>query len=92
MSSPTSLAQRLDYSALHPFLLDEAGMQMSDATIEKITGLTAYRSYRIRGWVTERQADILACRVVKVHPMLIWGDDWFTSAGATVAPPERAIA
>lgn len=32
---------------------------------------------RQHGWIGERAADRFACRVLGVHPALIWGEAWW---------------
>lgn len=31
------------------------------------------------GWVTVRQADELAIRLLGLHPLLVWGEDWLAA-------------
>jgi len=50
------------------------GVHRDDATER------AWERAKHDGWVTVRQADELAIRLLGLHPMLVWGEEWLVAS------------
>ena len=51
--------------------IPEARGSKASSTLER-----AWERAQAQGWVTVKTADELAIRVLGLHPLLVWGDDW----------------
>jgi hypothetical protein len=83
--------RRLPFAPLEPYLTHAvSGVKVSDKDgAERAPGMGNISYYRSLGSLNESAADQIACRVLGIHPMLIWGDDWFDFPGLHIAEPQQ---
>lgn len=63
----------------------EAALRRGDICLDSLPGADQAAIFRARrqGWVTLATGDAIACRVLREHPSLIWGEAWWEPSPAT---------